>query len=265
MARGGTIAAITLLSCHCAVAQAQTKLTAHYTLSIAGIAIGEGDWTVEVGKDRYTARSSGRLFGVWRVMLDRDIAATTRGAAAPGRLTPTGYSANFSSDSRVNDVRVIFRNGTVSELETKPPVPIGSDHVPVTASTLRGALDPLTAGLTAMPTAADLVSPAVCQRTLPIFDGSHRFDMALSFKRMETVMADRGYGGPAVVCAMTYRPVAGYNAETFRADYLRRSRDMEMWFAPVPGTRLLAVFCIRIPTVLGTAELRATEFDGRSR
>jgi len=265
MTRVGAIVVITLWSLHCGTAYAQTKLMARYTLFMAGIAIGEGDWAVEIGKDRYTTQSNGRFFGLWRALLGTDVSAAARGTANQGRLMPTSYLANFASDDHINDVRVMFRDGAVSELETKPAVPTGPDRVPVTSSLLRGVVDPLTAGLMSTPSAGDVLSPAACQRTLPIFDGSHRFDMALSFKRMDSVKADRGYHGPAVVCTMTYRPVAGYSPDAFRINYLKKSRDMEMWLAPVPGTRLLAVFCIKIPTVLGTAELRATEFDGRNR
>jgi len=246
-------------------ARAQTKLTARYTLSMADIAIGEGDWAVEIGKDRYTAQSSGHFFGLWRAMLGSDVSAASRGTASQGRLVPTSYLANFASDDDINDVRMMFRDGAVSELETKPPIPAGTDRIPLTAALLRGVVDPLTAGLMPAPAAGDVLSPASCQRTLPIFDGSHRFDMALSFKRMDTVKADTGYRGPAVVCTMTYRPVAGYSPGAFRVGYLKRNRDMEMWLAPVAGARLLAVFRISIPTMLGTAVLRATEFDGAIR
>jgi hypothetical protein len=254
-----------LLSVYCSVAHAQAKLTARYTLSMGSVAIGEGSWAVEIGKDRYTARSNGRLFGFWRAVLGSDLFAASRGSAHQGRFVPTTYSANFSSDDHVNDVHVTFRDGTVSELETKPPAAAGLDSIPVTATLLRGAVDPMTAGLMSTLAAGDVLSPASCQRTLPIFDGSHRFDMALSFKRMDSAKTDNGYRGPVLVCAMTYRPVAGYNPDTFRINYLKGNRDMEMWLAPVASTRLLAVFCIRIPTMLGTAELRATEFEGRSR
>ena len=114
-----------------------------------------------------------------------------------------------------------------------------------------------------------MLTPAVCQHTLPIFDGSHRFDAALSFKRMDNVTATAGYQGPAVVCAMTYRPLAGYRPGGFRVDYLQKNRDMEMWFAPIAGTRVVAVVRISVPTTFGTAVLAATRFEaatgGRNR
>ena len=79
----GTVMAFALLWLPCGPAHAQTKLTARYALSLAGIAIGEGDWAVEITKDHYTAQSSGRFLGIWRVMLGSDISAVTHGTS-PG-------------------------------------------------------------------------------------------------------------------------------------------------------------------------------------
>jgi hypothetical protein len=77
------IAALAMPLC-CGPALAQSKLTARYALSLAGLAIGEDEWTVDLGKDRYASQSSGRFFGVWRVILGSDISASTHdGPGAP--------------------------------------------------------------------------------------------------------------------------------------------------------------------------------------
>ncbi len=249
----------------CSAARAQSKLSAHYALSIASIPIGEGEWDVEIGKDRYSAKSNGRFFGAWRLILGSDIAASTRGMLAQARLAPAGYTANFSSDEEVEDVHMMFQNGAVSEFETKPPASVTPQLVPVSPTHLRGAVDPLTAGLIPVSGTGELLTPAACQHTLPIFDGSHRFDVTLSFKRMDNVKAETGYRGPAVVCGMIYRPIGGYIPGNFRVSYLERNHNMEMWFAPIAGTRLLAVVRITVPTALGTAVLAATRFETASR
>jgi hypothetical protein len=36
---------------------------------------------------------------------------------------------------------------------------------------------------------------------------------------------------------------------------------MEIWFAPIAGSRLLAMIRIVIPTTVGTALLKATQFE----
>jgi Protein of unknown function (DUF3108) len=258
------VAALALLCPPCGSAQAQS-LTARYRLALAGIEIGAGDWSVDIDKDRYTAKSSGQLFGMWRVLLGPDISATTHGSFSQGRLAPTSYVANFSSDDTTEDVRMMLRDGVVSEVEAKPPVPASPDRVPIAAADLRGAIDPLTAGLIAMPGSGDMLAPAACQRTLPIFDGTHRFDMVMTFKRIDKIKAETGYQGPGIVCGMIYRPLAGYNTGAFRINYLKKVRDMEMWFAPIAGTRVLAMFRISMPTMLGIAVLGATRFESAVR
>jgi Protein of unknown function (DUF3108) len=259
------VAALALFFLHCDLADAQSTLTARYKIALAGVEIGAGDWSVDIDKDRYVAKSSGQLFGIWRVLLGPEISATTHGTATPGHLAPTSYVANFSSDDAIDDVRMVLRDGLVSEVEAKPPIPASLDRVPVTAADLRGAMDPLTAGLVPVLGTGDVLAPAACQRTLPIFDGTHRFDMALSFKRLDMIKAEAGYQGPGVVCGMTYRPIAGYNTGAFRINYLKNARDMEMWLAPIAGTRLLAMFRISIPTMLGLAVLGATRFESAVR
>lgn len=259
------VAALALFCLPGGPAHAQSTLTARYRLALAGIEIGAGDWGVDIDKDRYTAKSTGQLFGMWRVLLGPDISATTHGTFSQGRLEPTSYMANFSSDDTTEDVRMLLREGVVSEVEANPPIPASPDRVPIAAADLRGAIDPLTAGLVTAPGTGDVLAPAACQRTLPIFDGTHRFDMALSFKRIDKVKAETGYQGPGVVCSMTYRPVAGYNTGAFRVNYLKTARDMEMWFAPIAGTRVLAMFRISMPTMLGIAVLGATRFESAAR
>src|SRR5437016_4697548 len=82
---------------------------------------------------------------------------------------------------------------------------------------------------------------ACCQR-LPIFDGRQRFDIAMSFKRMERVQAEKGYDGPALVCTALYEPIAGHRPERYAIQYLRATRDIEVWFVPIAGTRMLVPY-----------------------
>jgi hypothetical protein len=60
---------------------------------------------------------------------------------------------------------------------------------------------------------------------------------------------------------MAYRPIAGYRPGAFRVEYLQNNRDMEIWFAPIAGTRVVAVIRISVPTTFGTAALAATRFE----
>ena len=79
-----------------------------------------------------------------------------------------------------------------------------------------------------------------------------RYDLKLDFKRMETVKAEKGYQGPVVVCAIYFTPVSGYIPDRPVIKYLAAQRNMEIWFAPIAGTRMLVPFRMSMPTPLGT-------------
>ena len=81
-----------------------------------------------------------------------------------------------------------------------------------------------------------------------------RYELKLDFKRMETVKAEKGYHGPAVVCAVYFTPVAGYIPDRPVIKYLAGQRNIEIAFVPIAGTRILVPFRMVIPTPLGTAD-----------
>ena len=63
-----------------------------------------------------------------------------------------------------------------------------------------------------------------------------------------------------MVCAVYFVPVAGYIPTRAAIKYLIEQRDMEVWLAPVAGTRVLVPFRVSIPTPIGVGVLQATQF-----
>jgi hypothetical protein len=152
----------------------------------------------------------------------------------------------------------------VKELTATEPPP-SKDRVPVTADHRQNITDPLTALLIPASADGDGISKAACDRTLPIFDGRRRYDLKLAFKRIDRVKADKGYAGPAVVCAVTFQPIAGHRASSPTIKFLGDGREIEMAFAPVAGTALLAPFRIAITNMLGNIIVQANRFDVQAR
>jgi hypothetical protein len=105
-----------------------------------------------------------------------------------------------------------------------------------------------------------VLAPEACQRTLEVFDGRLRYDVQFAFKRMDKVKASKGYAGPVVVCAAYFSPVAGYVPSRAAVKYLSKQRDMEVWLAPIAGTRVLVPYRAQGPTPIGQAVLEASEF-----
>lgn len=240
-------------------AQAQGKFQAQYAVSLAGVTIGTGSWMAEIGEDMYTTEAKGGVAGILRVFGDAKGSAAARGIIKDGRLVPTSYAGHLISDEGDEGVRMSFNDGVVTELTAEPPSLPDPNSVAVTEADRHGVIDPISAGLIPVVGTGDVVSAAACERTLPVFDGRQRFDVALAFKRMDKVRPEKGYQGPAVVCAVRYEPRAGYRPNRVAVKFLIATHDVEMWLVPIAGTRLLVPARISIPTLVGIAVVGAGE------
>jgi hypothetical protein len=240
-------------------ALAQGKLEARYTATLAGIPIGKGAWTVDIRERQYSAAADGRVIGLMRAITRGDGTVSAEGAVSGGRLVPAAYAAHTAQDHRSSEVRMTLSAGTVTDLVAEP-VPLSPERIPLTEEHRHGVVDPMSAALIGLPGGGELLSHEACRRTLPIFDGYQRFDLALAFKRMDEARTEHGYHGPVVVCSVSYRPIAGHRPARFAIKYLMEQRDIEIWFAPIAGTRVLAAYRMFIPTLVGPAVLQATQF-----
>jgi Protein of unknown function (DUF3108) len=241
-------------------ASAQGKLDARYVATLAGVPIGKGAWVIDIGDDQFTAAASGMTTGLLRVFATGQGNAASRGAVRSDVLAPTIFVSTINNDKRIEELRIVLSAGTVKELVVDPPTTPNPDRVALTDAHRRGVTDPMSAALIRVSGNGDPVSPEACRRTLPVFDGRMRFDLQLSFKRIEKVQAQKGYQGPVAVCAVQFLPVAGYVPERPAIKYLMAQQDMEIWLAPIPGTRVVVPYRISLHTPLGQGVLEATQF-----
>jgi len=241
-------------------ALAQGKLEAHYEASLAGIAVGRGTWGIEIGDDYYSASAQGATAGLLKAFSGGTGTGAAQGRVVNGALVPQSYIATISS-KKSETIRISLANGNVKDFSIEPEPPVDPDRILVTAEHKKGVVDPMTSSLVRVPGNGELLGPDACRGGSSIFDGRLRYDLKLDFKRMETVRADRGYHGPAVVCAVYFTPVAGYIPDRPVIKYLATERRMEIVLVPIAGTRILVPFRMTIPTPFGPAVLEATQFN----
>ena len=242
-------------------AQAQSKLEARYSVSLAGIPLGSGTWVVDVTGDQYTAVANGRTTGLVKLIANGSGSAGSRGTFQGASVASSGYMANTVSDKKTDEVRMVLRGG-VGEGGSWPSRrwSLSPDRVPVTDAHRKGVIDPMSAALIPVAGKGEVLAPEACKRKLAIFDGRQRVDIDLVYKRMDQVKADKGYQGPVVVCTVLYNPIAGHRPERDAIKYLIAQRDMEMWLAPIAGTRVLVPFRFSVPTPFGLGLLQASYF-----
>jgi Protein of unknown function (DUF3108) len=261
-ARSIGAAATAALVCAGASAEprAQGKLEAHYTASLAGIPAGKGVWVIDIANDQYSIAASGKTTGLLNLIASGRGTSATRGVLNGGKAVTANYSQTVVYDKRTDDVRIALSGGNVKEYSAEPPPTPVPDRVPVTDAHRRGVVDPMSGGLMLVPGNGDPVRPDACKRTIAVFDGRGRFDLALSYKRMDQVRSEKGYQGPVVVCMVRYQPVSGHRPSRWAIKYLSETREIEAWLAPVAGTRVVVPYRISVPTTLGPAVLEATQF-----
>jgi hypothetical protein len=246
------------------VATAQARLDAQYTATLAGLPIGHGSWVIEIADDQYSAAASGSTTGLLRVFTGARGVGASRGSFNGEQPVPTSYVSTIDYDRKIDDVRMVLVGGNVKDFSAEPPLIPHPERIPVSDADRRGVVDPMSSTISRVAGSGDPVSPLACGRTVAVFDGRVRYDLRSEFKRMESVKAERGYQGPAVVCAIYFEPISGYIPSRAVIKYLIELRDAEVWLAPIAGTRVLVPFRFSLPTPLGMGVLQATQFVSAS-
>ena len=230
-----------------------------YSVRLVGIPIGTAGVEAKFRDGRYTIAFSGRVGGLARLFSHASASAAAAGETGSDRLSPSEYRHQWTEDDETERARVRFRNADVIEISLERPVRHKEQDVPVTEAHKRNVLDPASAFL--WPASAG-AAPETCERTLKLFNGRHRFDLAFRYSRTDSFQASDGsYSGPAVVCAMRYTPLSGYRRSKASVRFMAENRDMEVWMAPT-GDGFVAPVKIRVRTKYGRLVLEARRFAG---
>lgn len=264
MAGGAMLAALTVALLVPGSARAQGRLTAAYEVSLGGLVIGKGNWTVAITEDAYSATVNGRTTGLLASIGGGSGTATATGRMAAGQFAPVSYVTSILYGKKNETIRIALAGGNIKDSSITPEPPVNPDRIPVTEANRQGVIDPMTGSLLRVAGTGNPVGPEACRNKVAIFDGRMRYDLRLEYRRMETIAPEKGYKGyqgPAVVCTVFFTPVAGYVPDRFAIRYLAERRDMEITFAPIAGTRVLVPFRIKIPTPIGAGLVEAREFS----
>jgi hypothetical protein len=244
-------------------AQAETRVRARYDLTLAGFNIGTATMQVGVDQATYDVNLSVRMTGLVKFFTGGRGSATARGSYDAARVRPSAYAINTRSGEKGQIVRFALSGGAIRQMSVEPP-PKTKNVIPVTDEHKRDIIDPLSALLMPAPTSGDPLAPSSCDRTLPVFDGRQRFDIALTYDRMENAKAapeaKGSYEGKLLVCKASYKAIAGYRPDRDQVTFMQNNKDMEVWLAPVAGASALLPWKISVRTQLGTVVITASSF-----
>jgi len=161
--------------------------------------------TVDQSHQGYEIVVEAKTRGLADLFLALHTRLDVRGRISDGALLPEAMQAETHRRGLDLYTRIDYGvDGTVTA-ETRPPV--SRPAVPVTAAQMRGTIDQLTVYLAL---ARHLARNASCALTFAVFDGRRRYDLGFADAPPE-VMPD--IGGPARVCRMWRRRIAGFPAK----------------------------------------------------
>ncbi|MDB5559239.1 MAG: hypothetical protein JWQ36_2173 [Enterovirga sp.] len=247
-----------VLAMACAVFPARAAdLRVDYRITLAGLTLGSAELKAKLDADRYDLRMNAQLTGLAGLFT----ASGRGGAVATGSLggnrpLSSGFSATGKSGSSERTVQMALAAGNASEIRIEPPFEPRPDRVPIEDEHKKGILDPLSAVLGVVATKGGPGDPANCNRTLPVFDGTQRFNVVLTYASKRRVQKP-GFSGEVLVCNARYIPVAGHRPERWAVKFMQDNRDIAVWLAPVEGTRVLVPFRIDLRTYFGISVVEA--------
>jgi hypothetical protein len=256
MARlGGLLAALGPVFVAGQALAADTQFTAKYNvrLAILPLNFATGNLKATIPENgRYTVdfQAAGPSF---------KMSGKSAGVVQANALWPVSAAMDTSDSEETRKIRIALSRGRVRQEVVTPPLPYRPDRVPITQEHRKGVTDPISALFMPVLSKGGPAEPGNCDRTLPIFEGTERFDIKLSYLRIEIVKTDKGYSGPAVVCRATYKAISGHRPKS-SVQYMEQNRTIEAWLAPIEGTNMLAPWRVSLSTKVGTLILQATEF-----
>lgn len=240
-----------------ATAASATSLKADYLITLAGLTLGHADLAGSFVGDRYELRMNARLTGLAGLFSGSGRGgAVASGTLGSGRALAGAFTANGKSGGAQRVVQVGLSSGNVEQIRIDPPFEERPDRVPLTEAHKRAIIDPLSAVVGVTARGGKLDDPANCNRRLPVFDGTQRFDVVLSYAETRAVTRP-GFSGNVLVCNVRYEPIAGHRPARPAVKFMAENRDISVWYAPVEGTRVLVPLRISLSTMLGTSVVEA--------
>jgi Protein of unknown function (DUF3108) len=260
----GRLAAVGLglmaLAAPCAAQAAEpwpASVTARYKLQYNGINMGTLEFASTTGTKDYKLKTTAQvklLFGA--IKWDGD--TTVTGAIAQAAPSPASYVFDWKKNKKGGAIKLAFAGGNATSVSVEPPSSPSDDTVPLKDEHRKNVLDPLSAVMAL--TRAD--GPAPCDRKASVFDGKHRFDVSMSFKR-QTQIAPKKPGGSSTigyVCRLNYLPVAGHKANADSKAYVA-NQDVEVVLQRVSPGNALIPHTLTIPTKWGTGSMVADKIE----
>jgi hypothetical protein len=233
------------------------NVKATYDINFNGFNVGTFEFQSQAEQTSYTLTANARL-SILLGAFTWDSETRSFGVIANQVPKPANFTFDFKSTLLAGSTNIGFADGAVTRVTHLPPAIVKPDAIPLREQHLKGVLDPLSAIMAISRGSGQ----APCDRRLPIFDGSERFDLVFSPKGEMKVVEQTPSGQPGIayVCRVKYVPIAGHNVDA-ETKFMVANDEIEVALRPIPSANVYIPHQIKIPTLTGSASLVSKRVD----
>lgn len=213
-------------------AAASSQLQMGMTIYAAGITIGKVDMDATIRDGKYHVVSNLTTSGVVNAFWQSEIQATSSGTIGERSIEPGLYdSFDTNHSSKKQEVSLTYEPGNAPRLYAEPAYTRRGYEVPPDQQ--KNTFDPLSAVMF-LTSGVSVSADNPCAVTAPVFDGRRRYNIELAKIKNTTIGMDNGlYKGPAVVCSVKYRQLAGFKPNIIKQN--EKFPPVEAWVAVFPS------------------------------
>ena len=233
-----------------------------FAINFLGVNVGEMKHIVELNNNDYKIFGSAKANSVVSVIAKVKANFSSTGKITNNRLVPATHDVKFKNGKKSGRLKLGFTPNGVQEIKAKPKIRYKKGTVPLEKSHLRNVLDPVSSLLFPVKQSEIGNGRQVCNRTLPIFDGRERMNLALYYKSKGSAKI-KGFRGDTFTCGVRYQPISGIRPHKKNIKFMKANRDMQVTVARMGNSNFYTLIGFRVRTVKGMASGAAVEFSTR--
>ena len=210
-------------------APGEATLEAVYDFHIGGLSIGEAVLRVQTTSESYAGEARMQPRGMLERFLNGRAEAQAQGARDGfGAFDPHYYEIRFEGKAEAQTLVMTLEGASPVTLTVEPPEKEPNPHAAPWRDQI-GVLDPISAIVASF---LPLGAENVCARTIPIFDGSRRYDVMFTAPDPKSSAPAPRWSKPLRHCMGVYERIAGFPPETLRDE---RYYVFDVWFEEGEG------------------------------